>query len=143
MCGMNDHGLLVAKQGLRTEPLVARDVVDDGEIELSVEQRGDRTGRVLDGNPDIDVRKPLPDLLEQRRQPVIARVALRAHAELAATLPGHLHDRGLRTGDLIEHLVGSAQQHQTCGGWQHATPGSKEQRRSEPVFDLSQLMTDG
>ena len=80
--------------------------------------------------------------VDERRQPVIAGVALGAdpeHAGRDRRQPPHVC---FGRGDVVEDAPGGRQDALAGGGHHHALADAEEQRRPEPILDGAQLVAD-
>jgi hypothetical protein len=134
---------LVAEERTHDHASVVHVARHDGEIELAFEQRLDRARRRVDHDLNLDAGIPLVERPQQRRQPVIAGVALRAHAEDAGAFPGNLPDVLFGAAQIVEDGGRRAQHPFARGRDNHALAHAVEQRRPEPGLDVSKLVADG
>ena len=98
--------------------------------------------RRLDVDPDLDARKRAAESHQQRRQPVIAGVALGGEPQHAGVLLPHPPDVVLGLRQALEDVLRGRQQ-PLAGRRQHeALADPQEQRRAEARLDAAQLMAE-
>ena len=121
----DDGHHLVGEQRPQAHAPVADRVDEDGQVDAAVEQRLDRPIGRVGGDVDGHARVLALKGGQQRTEPVITRVALRAHADV-----GDHPARGF--------------EHPASGRGQHHSPSeADEERRVDAGFDVAELMTEG
>ena len=93
MIRRDDRRMLVLEERPHPDLIVADGLGDDRDIQLALEQRLHRPERAFDREGHLHLRVPPAEPVEERRQPVIAGVALRADAQdtrLTRAQPPHV-----------------------------------------------------
>ena len=112
------------------------------EIDLARQQHLDRRARRLDVDPHFDARKLAAVAHQQRRQPVIAGVALGGDAQHAGVLLPHPADVLLGLRQPLEDVLRGHQQ-PLAGGREHEPlADAQEERGAQPRFDAAQLVAE-
>jgi len=79
---------------------------------------------------------------QERRQPVIARVALGGDAQQAGAIARHLADVVLGALEALEDVASRRQEPFARGREHEALADAQKQRRPEPRFDVAQLVAE-
>ncbi len=134
---------LVLEQLRRHDAAILDRVADDGDVERAVDEVRDGIGRGPGLDAHVDPRMALPVALEQRRQPVIARVALGGHTQQAASGAGERPHGILGPADRRQDLVGGLQHALPRRRERHPLAHAEEERRGQPRLDVPQLVAEG
>ena len=134
--------MFVIEQLAVAEAPVAGFVVHDRDIELRIEEGCKRIQGVLRNDLQDERRIATSQPFDERRQPRVTGVAVRADAQLAAGVPGQLFDLRFDAADCRQHLVGGIDDEPACCGRQHPPSGTNEDGRAELSFNLTQLVAD-
>ena len=137
-----DEHDLVLEHLPRDQAPVGHRRADDGEIDLAGQEHRDRRARRLDVDPHLDARKLAAVSHQQRRQPVIAGVALGGDPQHAGVLLPHPADVLLGLRQALEDVLRGHQQ-PLAGGREHQTlADAQEERRAQPRFDAAELVAE-
>ena len=136
----HDDGVVIDEQRTDTQTSVVDVLRDDGQIQLALEQRLNRPHRALHRNPNVDVRVAPLERLQERRQPVVAGLALRTHANHAAAVLTETAYVGFEAPHLGDERPCRRQEALPRRCRLHPLAETQEERRPEPPFDLAELM---
>ena len=142
MIRRDDRGVLVFEERPHPKPIVADGLGDDRHIQLSLEQRLHRSEGAFDGERHLDRRMAAAEDVDERWQPMVAGVALRADAQdtrLTRAQPAYVF---LGRTDVLEHPLRGGEHSLPRGGRDHTLPDPQEERRPQPPFNHAQLVAD-
>src|SRR6185503_13624743 len=112
------------------------------EVDAPLDERFAGAPRDLGNDLDVDAREAAMKRTEERREPGVAGVAGRAHADHAVLVIRQAANVFFRRADLREHALGGGEEALAGRRQRQTAVDAQEQRRAEAVLDLAQLMAE-